>query len=57
LVFAVMLSVKWGADALGAVLALVYLASGRRLAPVVLAHGVINTIILTALYVDGGVVG
>lgn len=41
---------------IGAVLALVYLASGRRLAPVVLAHGVINTIILTALYVNGGVV-
>lgn len=41
---------------IGAVFALVYLASGRRLAPVVLAHGVINTVILTALYLNGGVV-
>lgn len=41
---------------IGAVLALVYLASGRRLAPVVLGHGVINTIILLALYLNGGVV-
>lgn len=38
------------------VLSFVYLASGRRLAPVILAHGVIDTVILTALYVNGGVV-
>ncbi len=41
---------------IGAILALVYLASGRRLLPVVIGHGVINTIILTALYLSGGVV-
>ncbi len=38
------------------ILSLVYLASGRRLAPVVLAHGMLDTIILTALYLNGGVV-
>ena len=38
------------------ILCAVYVASGRRLAPVILAHGVIDTIILTALYVNGGVV-
>ena len=42
---------------IGAILALVYLASGRRLLPVVIGHGVMNTIILTALYLNGGVVG
>jgi membrane protease YdiL (CAAX protease family) len=41
---------------IGAVLALVYLGSGRRLLPVVIGHGVINTIILVALYLHGGVI-
>jgi len=39
-----------------AVLCLAYVASGRRLAPVILVHGVLDTVILTALYVNGGVV-
>lgn len=41
---------------IGAVLALVYLGSGRRLLPVVIGHGVINTIILAALYLHGGII-
>ena len=40
----------------GAVLALVYLAAGRRLLPVVIGHGVINSVILIALYLHGGVI-
>ncbi len=41
---------------IGAILAVIYLAAGRRLLPVVIGHGVMNTIILTALYLNGGVV-
>lgn len=41
---------------IGAVLSLVYLACGRRLLPVVIGHGVMNTVILSAFYLNDGVV-
>ena len=41
---------------IGFVFALVYLACGRRLLPLVIAHGTINTAILVVLYLNNGVI-
>lgn len=41
---------------IGFVFALVYLACGRRLLPLVIAHGTINSVILLALYLNNGVI-
>lgn len=41
---------------IGAVMAVIYLACGRRLLPIVIGHGIMNTIILLVLYFHDGIV-
>ena len=45
-----------GTGIIGFIIGLYYLAGGRRLFPVIIAHGIINTIGLTAYYLSDGAI-